>query len=270
MKFSIIIPTLNEEAFLPKLLASLAAQTYKDFEVIVVDGKSKDKTANLAHAAEKTLPHLTVLESVGPGIPKQRNAGARRATGEWLIFADADGEFFPAFLERLDRFIEQEKPELLTTWFSPDSHIANDAITTLFINMIVESSILFKRPFAPGTLTIVSRKVFDRVGGYDERLAFGEDYDFGARLHKTGVHLSILRETLCVYSLRRFRNEGKLKLFQQYARSALSVVLMNRSPKSMAGYIMGGEPYKKGKAPERSAFKKFQTELKKIVKELME
>src|SRR5258706_4031142 len=90
IRFSVVIPALNEEKFLPKLLASLAAQTVKDFEVVVVDGSSKDKTVTVARSFAKKLPKLQVVVSKVASLPLQRNLGAKKTTGEWLIFIDAD------------------------------------------------------------------------------------------------------------------------------------------------------------------------------------
>ena len=79
-RFSIIIPTLNEEKFLPKLLESLTTQTVKDFEVIVVDGQSKDKTVAVAKRFAGTL-QLTVVTSEKPSVSYQRNYGSKVVTG---------------------------------------------------------------------------------------------------------------------------------------------------------------------------------------------
>ena len=75
--FSIIIPTLNEEKFLPKLLDSLSRQTNKDFEAVVVDGASRDKTVQAAHQFMRKIPRLTVDIVKKPGLPVQRNRGDR-------------------------------------------------------------------------------------------------------------------------------------------------------------------------------------------------
>src|SRR3989344_8910763 len=110
MKFSIIIPTLNEEKFLPRLLESLARQTAKNFEVIVVDGKSKDKTVERAREFEKKLLHLTVIMSPKASLPLQRNLGAKHAAAPWLAFIDADSVLLPNFIERVSEVIETEHP----------------------------------------------------------------------------------------------------------------------------------------------------------------
>jgi len=115
---SIIIPTLNEETFLPKLLDSLVTQTQKDFEVIVVDGSSKDKTVELAHSFSANLPNLQVIVSNKASLPLQRNLGAKNAIGDWLVFVDADSILMPYFIERILNFIHTKNSSVFTTWVS--------------------------------------------------------------------------------------------------------------------------------------------------------
>ena len=269
--YSIIIPTLNEEIFLPNLLKSLVNQTDKNFEVIVVDGSSKDKTVAVAKSFAAKLPTLHVM-STKACLPLQRNEGARHASGEWFIFVDADSVFMPYFMERVTAFITKEHPSVFTTWFRSDSENPKDSIYTLFGDMYLEATILFKKPHAPGPLTLVTRNAYNAVGGYDESHLFHEDVDFGQRLHKAGFPLHLLRETLYVWSLRRFRREGVLKVLNQYIVSILPVVFLNTSWKRMPGYSMGGHPYGKKikKSISKTNAQKFQRNLKKLLKEVFE
>lgn len=266
--FSVIIPTLNEEGFLPKLLGSLADQTNKNFEVIVVDGSSKDKTVHSAKKFEKLLPSLQIIVTKNPSLPRQRNLGAKAARGTWLIFVDADSIVLPYFIDRAIHFIKEQAPRLFTTWCRSDNDDPKDAVHTLFYNIYIEATLIFKKPLTPGPLTIVHREAFEHVGGYDEEHVYNEDVDFGLRLYKAGIHLSILRETLFVWSLRRFRKEGTLKVLNQYAVSLFPIILFNRSMKSMPGYVMGGHIYGKKKIPKRSVLKGYERKLRLLMKEL--
>ena len=81
---------------------------------------------------------------------------------------------------------------------------------------------------------------------------------FGLRLYKAGFHMSVLRETLFVYSLRRYRNEGKLKVMQQYAKGAIVGLFTKTALKSMPGYIMGGQLYGKRKHAKESVLKQYE------------
>ena len=267
-RFSVIIPTLNEEKFLPHLLASLTTQTKNNFEVIVVDGSSKDKTREIVQSYRKKLP-LTIHVSKVASLPLQRNLGARESRGEWLVFVDADSVLLPYFFERIQEFIHTYRPKVFTTWAVPDSTNPKDAVYTLFGNIYFEATIIFKRPTAPGPLVIIHRSAFDKVGGYDEMHGFHEDVDMGLRLFRHGISLTILHEALFVLSLRRFRKEGTMKVLNQYIVGLLPVIFFNRTMRKMPGYIMGGHLYdKKKKKVPRALVKKYTKEGKKLLREL--
>ncbi|MCX6794000.1 MAG: glycosyltransferase family A protein, partial [Candidatus Gottesmanbacteria bacterium] len=163
--YSVIIPTLNEEKFLPNLLDSLGRQTDKNFDVIVVDGSSKDKTVAVAKSFASKLPKLQVIVSKIASLPLQRNLGAKHAIGQWLVFVDADSVLMPHFINRLSVFIEKTSPTWFTTWCLPDSDSANDAIFTLLTNIYWESTLIIKRPVAPGPLNCIRHDLFRSVGG---------------------------------------------------------------------------------------------------------
>ncbi len=267
--FSVIIPTLNEEKFVPHLLDSLINQTQKNFEVIVVDGSSKDKTVDVAKRVADKLPLLNVVVSKKASLPLQRNLGARAAKGAWLVFVDADSVLLPYSIERIGAFINSTNPSLFTTWCRPDSEVGGDALIILLANMLFEGSMIFHRPVAPGPLTIVKRSAYELVGGYDESLAWGEDYDFTNRIYKKGIPLMILRETLYVHSLRRFRNQGTLRTIQTYVKAILRVLLTKKTPRNVPGYIMGGHLYgKKKKNTKRQGLKNLEQKVKKLTHDL--
>jgi glycosyltransferase involved in cell wall biosynthesis len=267
--FSVVIPTLNEEKYLPQLLASLSVQTLKDFDVCVVDGSSKDKTVEKAKGYQGKIKNLKIIVSKKASLPLQRNIGARNSQGEWLVFVDADGVLLPYFFERVKLYIDTYHPQLLTAWFRPDTENNGDAMFTAFGNLVLEGSIRFKRPMSPGPLTIVTREAYEKVSGYDEEHKFNEDMDFGLRLHKAGISISIIKETLCVWSLRRMRHQGTLKVLQQFIQSALPILFLNTTFKYMPGYVMGGQVYeKKRKQLKRSVLKEYEVKLKKLMKEL--
>jgi glycosyltransferase involved in cell wall biosynthesis len=249
--FSVIIPTLNEEQFLPKLLESLVKQSKKNFEVIVVDGSSKDRTVSLAKAMIKRLPMLTVVVSDKANLSLQRNLGAKKSRGEWLVFVDADSILLPYFFDRIQQFIQDYTPDVFTTWFRPDSETHGDVIITLVCNLFLEAGLMLHRPMAPGSLTIVRRSVFDAVGGYNQTVRWGEDYDFSKRVADRGFQLKILRETLSVWSLRRMRKQGKIATLSTYAKASILVLLTKKTFKHVPGYVMGGDVYNEKKKKQQ-------------------
>lgn len=240
-RFSIIIPTLNEEKFLPNLLTSLTRQTQKDFEVIVVDGQSRDSTVQTARRFGRRLP-LTVLRQK-QGVSRQRNTGAKMAKGDWLVFVDADSVLLSNFIERIDRFIRRKNPSMFTTWFRTDYDDAGNAIMGLLGNMLFEGLLLVDRPCSPGPLTVIKTHAFHAIGGYDESSNFTEDYALTLEAKKRGILFHILREILYTYSMRRYRKEGLMKAFDRYFQGVLTILLTNTSPKYLPGFVAGGSQY---------------------------
>jgi glycosyltransferase involved in cell wall biosynthesis len=104
-RFSIVIPTFDSEAFLSETLQSLAAQTHRDFEVILVDDGSRDGTLDLARADMRRLglPGTAVPRPAGlaKGVASCRNAGIALSRGSWIAFLDSDDLFAPTKLERM-------------------------------------------------------------------------------------------------------------------------------------------------------------------------
>ena len=271
IKISIIIPTLNEEVFLPKLLQSLSNQTDTDFEVVVTDGKSKDNTILKANTFKDKINKLKIITCDHASLPYQRNRGADVADGDLLIFSDADNFFLPYAISRMREYITVHEPSFFTTWFSPDTDVRSEVILTVLGNLLIEGSILLKRSFSPGPLTVVTREVFKKVNGYNESASWGEDMDFAQRVVKSGYHLDIIRETLYVWSMRRFRKEGTMKVLQKFAKASLYVLLTKRTLTKMDGYEMGGHLYtKRTKIIKPSVLKTIDSRLKRLLREFFE
>ena len=270
--FSIIIPALNEEHFLPHLLESLVTQHEQTFEVIVVDGRSKDKTVTVAKSFKKRLPALDVVVADHANLPYQRNVGAHASHGQWLVFVDADTVLYSYTLERLRNHIEQVHDDVfMTTWFSPDSEDINDVRLTLFATFFYEASKTMKRAVSPGPFTVVKRTAFETIHGYDIEHPFLEDQDFSQRMRKQGFSLSLIRETLYIWSLRRYRKEGTLKVFQAYSKAIFPILFGSRVPKNMKGYTMGGHVFSaKKKQVKSTVIRQTEKKMRMLMKEIFE
>jgi glycosyltransferase involved in cell wall biosynthesis len=270
-RFSVIIPALNEEKFLPKLLTSLTRQTVKNFDVIVVDGHSVDKTVAVANQFKNKLPQLTIIECEKAGVSRQRNIGAATGKADWLVFVDADSVLLSNFIGRVTRYIDRSHAKFFTTWLKADRDDPMHAIAAFGMNSGVEAGILVGQPWAPGPLTVVRRDVFEMVGGYNEGVTYGEDHELGVVIDKRGVPFKILREVLYIYSFRRFRKEKTLEIFNRTLLSTLSVVFTSKGLKRMPGFVSGGLMYnkKKTKAKNKKALTEFEKGIKKIVEEFI-
>ncbi len=257
--FSIIIPALNEEKFLPLLLLDLAKQTTRDFEVIIVDGQSSDKTVEKSLAFKDKLPSLTILTSKVKNVSVQRNQGAFKARGRYLLFNDADNRLPEYFLEGVRYQLHVRPLDLFTCWFVPDSEAGSDKTIATYMNIIIETGSLIGQPVAYGALIGCRQNIFKKIGGFDPEVGFAEDTDFVNRGSKKGYSFGVFHEPRFCYSFRRFRKVGKIKLLQKYAVLNLKY-LTNQKVNQPKEYPMGGG-YLEGET-------RISSEITKIIKQV--
>ncbi len=196
MKLSVIVPTYNSAATLPRLLESLDGQTLTEREVIVVDDASTDETARIA--ARHRVVYERLEANQGPAA--SRNRGAALARGEWLVFTDADTVFSPDTLQAIHRVIEGSDAAALFGTYSGEP--ANPGFLPRYKALWEYYTIdmtFFRagqRDLYPSTTWVprpgaVSRAAFEAVGGFDTRFrgADLEDLELGYRLHEAGYRI---------------------------------------------------------------------------------
>lgn len=201
-RISVVVSTLNEERYLPILLESLAAQTLPVHEVIVADAGSTDGTVGTARARG-----AHIVPGGHPGVG--RNVGAEAATGDWLLFLDADVRLPEDALETAIREMVRERFDSASCWFVPDS---NDRF--LRMNHWV-SSWYFRLtsrlgwPHSIGAFLLLPKAAHDEIGGFDLTIKVAEDQDYVRRLSRIGRY-GFLRRPAVVIAARRFEKEGSL------------------------------------------------------------
>lgn len=247
--FSIVIPTLNEEEYLPKLLRCLKEQNFKDFEVVVVDGKSTDRTISIVKKFQKEfrrrhLP-LTLVVSTKRGSANQRNLGAKKGRGMYLVFFDADITIADNYLKNLSSNLTRlDYPNnLVTSFVKPDKNGFLEWCVTIFTNLMIEFGRLIGKPLSPGFNTIVKKEVFLRVGGFDPQVNVTDDYDFSLRAASKGYHLKIIRSFQIHFSLRRFRSHGWSRTFFEYFQMAIYNFFKGPPKERVFDYSMGGNQH---------------------------
>lgn len=254
--FSIIIPTLNEEEYLPALLTSLTHQRFHRFEVIVVDGKSKDRTIAKAKRFASKMPQFTILTSPAQNVSTQRNMGAASARGKFLVFLDADVTVPPDYLSRVYRSVAGKRVKLLTTWHKSDTDEPMDEFLNSLGNIMMEVAKLVDKPFSGGWNTIIRKDIFTKLGGYHERFKFAEDHDLILRASEAGHELAIVRDVKITFCMRRFRHYGYFKAIRTYASTSLHALVNKGIIEEMFDYPMGGQVYKKKTRSSKSEVRK--------------
>jgi len=207
VEVSVIIPTLNEAAYLPPLLQALRGQTRPPCEIIVADADSTDGTKELTQA------HGALV--VRGGMPAAgRNAGARAATGDVFLFLDADVLPHSNFIERaLDEFTRAGY-DVATC---PSEALGDGFVT----QVIVEGTNLYLQavrsvsPHAPGYCILVRRTMHQSIAGFDESLKLSEDHDYVRRAARCGK-FGMLSGVSIPVSMRRLKKDGLVPLAFKY------------------------------------------------------
>ncbi len=237
--FSIIIPTLNEQDYISSLLTDLTKQTFKNFEVILVDARSEDKTVSKSKKLDQKLL-LKIISTKTRNVSYQRNLGAKSAKGEYLIFNDADNRLPPFFLEGIKYQLTAHPTDLFTCWSNADpERTTNKTIATAY-NLILESSLLTKSPTALGAMIGCKTSVFKKGPGFDKDVGFAEDTDFIRAYFNRGSSFKIFRDPRYIYSLRRFHSQGSIKVIQKSAKLFLKY-LTGQKVDQEKEYPMGGK-----------------------------
>ncbi len=256
--FSIIIPALNEEKYLPLLLSDLAKQTMRDFEVVVVDGKSEDKTVVTAKSFAKSLPKISIITADRRHVCTQRNMGASKARGSVLVFSDADNRIPNYFLAGIKYKLEFHDVDLITPWFKPDkSNTSNDTIA-IGMNLGLELQKTLSNPMMLESLIAIKKQSFDKIGGFDESVNFAEGRQFATSVLRENIKWTIVKDPTYQFSFRRFRKFGILKLMKNTTTLGLSNLLGNDYKNKLAQELypmVGGNLFKKPKK-QRSKFAK--------------
>jgi hypothetical protein len=172
--------------------------------------------------------------------------GGETAIGKYLLFNDADNRLPKHFLEGVKYHIGVKPSDMFTTWSLPDSNRRSDKVIATNLNLLIETGLLIGTPGALGAMIGCRRKIFGKIGGFNPKITFAEDADFIRQGYRKGYSFSVLHEPRYVYSLRRFRKVGTLKLLQKYA--ILNIKHMtNQTIDQKKEYPMGGSYLKKTK-----------------------
>ena len=205
MKFSVIIPLYNKAPYVKKALETVCAQTYRDYEIIVINDGSTDNSAILAEEYLNRVEGISykILSQQNAGVSAARNNGVAQSHGDYIAFLDADDWWEPTYLEKMAQLIEDYPEAGLYAcnyvYYKPGkTHVAVNNIETGYINYpkaYYESGAM---PIWTGA-AIISRKVFDEMGGFPVGIKLGEDFLLWAKI---AMHypVAFLNEALAWYN----------------------------------------------------------------------
>lgn len=230
---SFIIPTLNEEKFINHTVRALHSLIDLPHEVIITDGLSKDRTVELAKEAGADF--VVVHDgSHRQTIAEGRNAGAAMATGDFLVFMDADCSIpgMDIFFTKILKHFEAD-PKLVavnvairilpgaeTFWDWAIYNMFNDYLW--FVNNVLHIGM------AAGEFQMVRKEAFHKLGGYDPKLVASEDVDLFSRLAKIG-HVRYEKGIKVYHTGRRVHKTGWPKLLSLWMLNTVSMKLFHKA-----------------------------------------
>lgn len=182
---SVIVPVLNREDLVLKTLDSIASQTYRPIELIVVDNGSKDRSYQNVEEWMSRIsdPHLTVrlLKEEKPGATAARNCGLKESKGEYINFFDSDDQMRPNLIEKAIAVLKSEEEADLVCWPCIIHQLdGSDRKPTFYSGSFLESHIIHSLLRPQGYLA--KRELFENVGGWNETLQGWNDWELGIRL----------------------------------------------------------------------------------------
>ncbi|MEP9410710.1 MAG: glycosyltransferase [Candidatus Brocadia sp.] len=203
MNISIIIPAHNAAGTLAETIESVRAQTFTDWEAIVVDDGSSDGTAAIATSYAGKDSRIRVISQPKMGVSAARNTGIKQARFDWLLFLDGDDWLSPQHLEYMTNALKAD-PGLYAVhcgWVhvTPEGSLLEEGFCK-------QSGDIFELVASTCPFTIhacvVRRSIVTAVGGFDTSLASAEDWDLWQRIARTGAHFGAVPKTLSFYRMR--------------------------------------------------------------------
>jgi len=269
--FSVVIPTLNEEKYLPKLLNDLSKQTEKNFEVIIADGYSKDKTEEVVKDFKNKL-NIKFCQTNLKNVAAQRNYGATQSLQNYLVFLDADTRINSAFFKKVKKVILKKKGLAFIPYFLPDKEYKQYKSLFDLSNILVEFSQNLPKRFSLGGNMIIEKNFFNIIGGFDEDLFMAEDHELIQRISQWGVEVKFIREAKTYFSLRRMKKEGQIKFFYMFFLATAQRIFKGEIKDKIYDYQMGGQVYEKEKNNHKKEefIEHYLNQIKELFKRLIE
>lgn len=208
MKFSIIIPVYNIERFLEECVDSVLEQDFNDYQIILVDDGSTDKSGTICDSYAETYEQITVIHKENSGLSKARNTGLLEATGDYIIFLDGDDYWqFSDSLSNINRIIDSEESDIVLFFMAKlypgdvlkrnenkilirKDDSAEQRIQKLICNSMLSNSACDK---------VYKRSMLIKNNLYFKEGIKSEDIEFNARVYSIMPSITVYNKDLYVY-----------------------------------------------------------------------
>jgi glycosyltransferase involved in cell wall biosynthesis len=234
---SVVIPAYNAAPWIAETIDSVLAQTFSDFEVIVVDDGSTDETPNIVSSYEDSIRYLRKRNG---GSASARNAGIRAAQGAYIAFVDADDLWMP---QKLELQMDLLSNDIDLAWVYSDAFVVEEKSDNVLYRAGEHVSLhagdilrpLVLHDFIPSPTPIVKREVFAVAGYFDESLRRSEDWDMWLRI-AAELRASFVDQPLAKYRRHSLGKTGTIDLEYTFqSRMLIIEKALAQNPKRLSG-----------------------------------
>ena len=235
---SVILPVLNEEKYIEACVASIFAQDYpaEQMEVLFVDGRSEDSTVALLHEMQKAHPQIVVLDNPNRTVPYAMNIGIRESRGEVIVRLDAHAEYPEDYVRlSVETLLSRDCDNAGGVFETRGRGFMGEAIAEMLRTPLGVGNATYRLTTEDGYVDTVPfgcfrRALFERIGGFDERMTRNQDNELNFRIRKNGGKIYLNHNIRVLYYCRDTMR-GIMKM--GYMNGKWNVITMTLVPGSM-------------------------------------
>ena len=187
MLLSVVVPVFNTEKFLPNCLDSIKNQQFRDFEVLLVDDGSTDKSSSICDKYAEIDDRFTVYHRKNNGVSAARNYGISCAKGDYITFVDSDDYIFPFYFKEIGKIINESSPDVVVTsgYYWGNEKKSNAVKLNIPHNISTDDNSFYRlladRVYPSGLVFSVFKRSIAQKIELDESIYFYEDLDYQLR-----------------------------------------------------------------------------------------
>ncbi|GEM66492.1 glycosyl transferase [Sphingobacterium mizutaii NBRC 14946 = DSM 11724] len=223
---SVVIPLYNKEESISGTINSVLNQTYKEFELIIVNDGSTDESLNIVK--QFSDPRIVILDKRNGGVSSARNLGVENSNYDWIAFLDGDDIWFPDHLETLFKAINiYPNEKVFSTSYSHSDSISRDnnsiEVWTDYFKHAINGDVLWT------SVILIHKSCFKKVGMFSEKMNRGEDIDLWIRL-AGNYNIVKIKKITAIYRLEAENRACNNKL--DYNKSIAAFISFSKSENS--------------------------------------
>ena len=194
-KVSVVISVYNGEKYLKEAIDSILSQTFKDFEFIIINDGSTDKTLKIIKSYKD--PRIVLISRENKGLVESLNEGIKKAKGKYIARQDADDISVKNRLYSQLELLEKENKNAVFSFFEmiDDTNKLKNIFTSPIRNVDVYRSLFIRNPLGHGS-AMFEKSLFDELGGYSSGVGPVEDYDLWCRFYEKDVKFGVVPKIL--------------------------------------------------------------------------